>query len=59
MEQDDVIEVHQEKAVGGADDGETEYITLKVVGQAFNKMFTAIIAFNNGCGSNNGYVWYP
>ena len=32
MEQDDVIEVYQEQTGGGADEGETEYIKLKVVG---------------------------
>ena len=38
MEQDDVIEVYQEQTGGGADDGETEYIKLKVVGQDSNEI---------------------
>ena len=37
MEQDDVIEVYQEQTGGGADEGETEYIKLKVVGQDSNE----------------------
>merc|ERR1711899_596260 len=38
MEQDDVIEVYQEQTGGGADEGETEYIKLKVVGQDSNEI---------------------
>ena len=38
MEQDDVIEVYQEQTEGVADEGETEYIKLKVVGQDSNKI---------------------
>ena len=37
MEQDDVIEVYQEQTGGGAGEGETEYIKLKVVGQDSNE----------------------
>ena len=36
MEQDDVIEVYQEQTGGGADEGEIEYIKLKVVSQDSN-----------------------
>ena len=38
MEQDDVIEVYQEQTGGGADEAETEYIKLKVVGQDSNEI---------------------
>ena len=38
MEQDDVIEAYQEQTGGGADEGETEYIKLKVVGQDSNEI---------------------
>ena len=38
MEQGDVIEVYQEQTGGGADEGETEYIKLKVVGQDSNEI---------------------
>ena len=37
MEQVDVIEVYQEQTGGGADEEETEYIKLKVVGQDSNE----------------------
>ena len=39
MEQDDVIEVYQEQTGGAADEGETEYIKLKVVGQDSNEIY--------------------
>jgi len=38
MEQDDVIEVYWEQTGGGVDEGETEYIKLKVVGQDSNEI---------------------
>jgi len=38
MEQDDVIEVYQEQIGGRADEGETEYFKLTVVGQESNKI---------------------
>ena len=38
MEQDDVIEVYQEQTGGAADEAETEYIKLKVVGQDSNEI---------------------
>ena len=37
-EQDDVIEVYQEQTGGGADEAETEYIRLKLVGQDSNEI---------------------
>ena len=38
MELGDVIEVYQEQTGGGADEAETEYIKLKVVGQDSNEV---------------------
>ena len=38
MGQDDGIEVYQEQTGGSADEGETEYIKLKVVGQDSNEI---------------------
>ena len=42
MEQDDVIEVYQEQTGGAADEAETEYIKLKVVGQDSNEIHKVI-----------------